>query len=83
MIIKLRWNYKGGFYKGYINYSPESGFQFIVRSNARSRKVDFIVPLPYFKQNWTTLMRDDILFPGQSTVSSFLKSAASDKINPF
>ena len=68
-------DYKGVFYKGYINYSPENGFQFIVRRNARSRKVDFSVPFPDFKQHWTTLLGDNILFSGHSTVSSFLKPA--------
>ena len=37
----------------------------------------FTVPLHEFKQHWTTILRDDILFPGHSTVSSFLKSATS------
>ena len=46
---KVMMDHKGGFYKGYINYSSESGFQFIVRRNSRSRKVDFSVPLPDFK----------------------------------
>ena len=41
-------DHKGEFHKGYIKYSPENGFQFIVRRNARSRKVDFSVPLPDF-----------------------------------
>ena len=72
---------KGLFYKGYINYSPEHGFQFIVRRNSRSRNVYFSVPVPDFKQHWTTLLGDDILFPGHSTVSSFLTLATSE-INP-
>ena len=74
--------HKGALNKGYIKYSPENGFQFIVRRNARSRKVDFSVPLPDFKQHWTTLLGDNILFPVHSTVISFLKSATSDKKKP-
>ena len=74
--------HKGALHKGYINYPPVSGFQFIVRSNSRSRKVDFSVPLPDFIQHWTTLLVDDRLFPGHSTVSSFLKSATSCKNVP-
>ena len=46
---KVTMDHNGEFHKGYINYSPENGFQFIVRRNARSRKVDFSVPLPDFK----------------------------------
>ena len=75
-------DHKGDFQKGYINYSPETGLKFTVRRNARSIKVDFSVPLPYFKQHWTTLLGDDILFPVHSTVSSFLRLATSDKIPP-
>ena len=74
--------HKGGFHKGYINYYPASGFQFIVRSNSRSRKVDFSVPLPDFKQHWNTLLGYDRFFPVHSTVSSFLKSARSFKNTP-
>ena len=79
---KVTMDHKGKFHKGYINYSPENGVQFIVRRNARSRKVDFSVPLPDFKQHWTALLGDDRLFPGHSTVSSFLKSATSEKNDP-
>ena len=72
--------HKGTFHKGYINYSPGFGFQFTVRRNARSRKIDFTVPLPNFKQHWNTLLGGNILFPGHySTVSSFLKSETSCK----
>ena len=53
-----------------------------MRRNARSRKVDFSVPLPDFKQHWTTLLGDYRLFPGHSTVVSFLKSATFDKNSP-
>ena len=45
-------------------------------------RVDFSVPLPDFKQHWTTLMGDNIFFLGHSTVSSFLKSATSCKNAP-
>ena len=72
----------GALHKGYINYSPKVGSQFIARRNARSRKVDFTVKLPDFKQNWTNLLRDDRLFPGHFRVSSFLKSATPCKNAP-
>ena len=75
-------DHKGEFHKGYINYSPEFGFQLIVRWNAGSRNIDFTVPLPDFKQHWNTLLGYYILFPGHSTVRSFLKSATSFKNTP-
>ena len=74
---KVTMDHKGASHKGCINYYPEFGFQFIVRWNAKSRKIDFTVPLPDFKHHCTTLLGDDRLFPGHSTVSSFLKSATS------
>ena len=79
---KITMNQKGELQKGYINYSPESGFQFIFRSNARSRNIDFSVPLLDFKKHWTTIQGDDRFFPGHYTVRSFLKSATTWKIHP-
>ena len=55
---------KGKLYKGYIHNSPEFGSQFAVRLNARSLKIYFTVPLPYFKQNWMILIGEDLLFTG-------------------
>ena len=74
--------HKGVFHKGYINHSPEFGFKFLVIRNARSRKIDFTVPLLDFTQQWTTLIGEDILFPVYSTVSPFLKSATTSKNKP-
>ena len=74
--------HKGAFNKGCIINSPENGFQFIVRINARSRKVDFSVPLPDFKQHWTTLLGDNRMFTSHSTVFSFLTFITSDKNPP-
>ena len=42
---KVTMDHKGVFHKVQINYSPKSGFQFIVRMNARPRKVYFSVPI--------------------------------------
>ena len=75
-------DHKGEFHKGYINYSPKFGFQFIVRQNSRSRKFYFTIPLPDFKQHCTKLIGDDIFFPSHSTVSSSLKAATSCKNEP-
>ena len=74
-------DHNGAFRQVYINYSPEFGFQFLVRRNARYRKIDFTVPLPDFK-NWTTLIGEDILFTGHSTVISFLTSAMKSANDP-
>ena len=75
-------DHKEALHRGYINYSPENGFHFIFRRNSSSRKVYFSVPLTDFKQNWTNLLGDKILFPINLTVRSFLKSTTSDKNAP-
>ena len=74
--------HNGILHNGYTNYSPEFGFQFIVIRNSRPRYIYFTSPLPNFRQHWTTLLGDNILFPGHSKVSSFLKSATSCKNSP-
>ena len=71
-------DYQGSFHKGYLKHSPEGGFRFEVRRNPRSRQADWSTPLPQFKQSWTTLVGEDILIPGHSTVSSFLKASTSN-----
>jgi hypothetical protein len=71
-------DHNGTYHKGYTQFTPEGGFHFVVRRNARSTKVDWSVPLPNFKQNWTTLLGDDVLFPSHSTVSSFLRANSSN-----
>ena len=81
-ITKSRWTTKGGFHKGCINYSPEFVFQYSVRRNACSRNIYFTVPVPDFKQNWRTLIGDDLLFTGRSTVSSFLKLVTTSTNTP-
>ena len=42
----------------------------------------FTIPLPDLKQNCTTLIGDDILFPVYSTVSPLLKSATTSTNAP-
>ena len=52
------------------------------QKESKVKKDWFSVPLPDFKQKWTTLLGDDRFFPGHSTVSSLLKPATSDKNPP-
>ena len=75
---KVTFDHKGTFHKGFLQHSDAYGFHFEARRNIRSKRVDWTVPLPNFKQHWTTLVGDDILFPGHTAVSSFLKSATAD-----
>ena len=71
--------HKGGLHKGYINYSPEGGFQFVVRWNARYGKVNFTVPLTNFKQHLTTLLGDDILSPCPPSLCKSLDPSNPDR----
>ena len=75
---KVTFDHNGAFHKGFLQHSNKHIFQFQVRRNIRSTKVDWSVPLSNFKQHWTTLVGDDILFPVHTTVSSFLKSATAN-----
>ena len=70
---------KGGFHKVYIHFSPKLWFQFAVRHNLCSRKIYFTILIPDFKQNWTTLVVDAILFYVHSIVGSSLKSSMTSK----
>jgi hypothetical protein len=70
---KITVDHNGAFHKGFIHHSPTLGFHVAVKRNLRSNKVDFTVPLPSFRQNWSSLVGDNVILPGHSTVSSFLR----------
>ena len=69
---KITFEHEGTYHKGYLKNSPEQGFEFIVRRNLRSKKIDFTVSLPNFTHNWTNLLAEETLLFGHTTVSSFL-----------
>ncbi|KAL7549847.1 hypothetical protein ACHAWF_013106, partial [Thalassiosira exigua] len=75
---KLTMDHEGSFHKGYLGHTPEGGFRFEVRRNLRSTKIDRTVPLPDFHVQWPTLLGEDVLIPGHSTVSTFLKPSTSN-----
>eukprot|EP00956_Cyclotella_meneghiniana_P012602 scaffold17913_cov36-Cyclotella_meneghiniana.AAC.1 len=70
---KITYEHEGTYLKGYLSYTEHDGFEFVVRRNARSKKVDFKVPLPDFSRTWTTLLAEERLLFGHTTVSSFLR----------
>ena len=75
---KVTMDHNGAFHKEFLSHSPEYGFQFVIKRNLRSTKVDFTIPLPNFQQNWPTLVGENILIPGHSTVSSFHRPNSSN-----
>jgi hypothetical protein len=68
---KITFHHNGSFQKGFLEYSPEHRFQFVMKRNLHSIKVDYMVPLPDFKHNGPSLVGNNIVLPGHSTVSSF------------
>ena len=77
---KVTMDHDGAFHKGCIHYLSEGGFKFIDCRNSQSRTIDWSVLLPNFKQTWSTLLGDDIIVPGHSTVSSFLCSNTPNNV---
>jgi hypothetical protein len=75
---KVTIDHNGAFQKGFLHYSPSAGFHVAIGRNLQSNKIDFTILLPSFRQNWSSLVGDNILLPGHTTVSSFLRSNTSN-----
>jgi hypothetical protein len=75
---KITMDYNGSYQKGFLQYSPEAGFSFTVKRNLRSSKVDTRVPLPDFRQSWSTLVGENVILPGHTSISSFLRPNSSN-----
>jgi hypothetical protein len=69
---KVTTDHNGAFHKGFIHHSPSAGYHVAIKRNLWSNKINFTVPLPNFRQDWSSLVGDNILLPGHTTVSSFL-----------
>ena len=63
-----------------MHYSDQGGFAFVHRKAARSKRVEWSVPLPDLRRNWTALVGDDTLIPGHGAVSSFLRPNSSNNV---
>ena len=79
---KVTLDYNGSFHKGFLSHTPEGGFVFECRCNLWSSKIDWTVHLPDFIQQWTTLMGENVIFPGHTQVSSFLCPSTSNNAPP-
>jgi hypothetical protein len=69
---KVTLDHEGSHHKGFVVHSPKTSYYFGVKSILCSTKVDFTVPLLDFHQHWPTLVGNNIIIPGHTTVSSFL-----------
>ena len=74
---KVTFDHNGAFHKGYLIHSQEHGFSFEYCHHPQATYPEWAVPLPNFLLSWPTLMAEDLLFPGHSTVSSFLRPSST------
>ena len=79
---KVTFDHNGAFHKGYLIYNKDHGFSFEYRRHARATKPEWTVPLPNFILNWPNLLADDLLFPGHSSISTFLRPSSSATKEP-
>ena len=75
---KITLDHEGQFVKGFLSHHEKEGFTFDVRRNSRSAKVDWQVTLTDLPRTWSTLVGEDLLLPGHSTVSSFLRPSTKN-----
>jgi hypothetical protein len=75
---KITIDHNGAFHKGYLEHSPEGGFQFSACRAPYSKKALWSVPLPDFTRNWYSMVAENIIIPGHTTVSSFLHPNSSN-----
>ena len=75
---KVTLEHNGSFHKSFLSHTPEGGFVFECWRNLWSNKIDWTVHLSDFIQQWTTLMGENVIFPGHTQVSSFLRPSTSN-----
>ena len=75
---KITIDHQGAFHKGYLDHSPEGGFMFVSKCAASSKKILWSVPLPDFSRQWYSMVGENIIIPGHSTVSTFLRPNSSN-----
>ena len=80
--FKVTMDHEGEFHKGYIYFYPDLGFQLDVPRNTHSSKIDLSVSFQHFKQNWTTLLGKDIIFPGHFTSRLLLRLSTTSENAP-
>jgi hypothetical protein len=63
---KVTIDHNSAFHKGFIHHSPSAGYRVTIKRNLCS------------SQDWSSFVSDNILLPGHTTVSSFLRSNTSN-----
>ena len=76
---KLTTDHRWSFHNGCLRYVPQGGFCCEICRNPHSRKVEFSVPLPDFARSWANMDGNNVLVPGQGTVSTCLRASTSAK----
>eukprot|EP00956_Cyclotella_meneghiniana_P020999 scaffold37679_cov76-Cyclotella_meneghiniana.AAC.13 len=75
---KITIDHQGAFHKGYLDHTIEGGFQFVAKRAPNSKKHLWSVPLPDFTHQWYSMVAENVIIPGHSTVSSFLRPNSSN-----
>eukprot|EP00956_Cyclotella_meneghiniana_P015762 scaffold24459_cov75-Cyclotella_meneghiniana.AAC.3 len=75
---KITLDHRGAFHKGYLDHTPEGGFSFVAKRAPNSKKHLWSVPLPDFSHQWYSMVAENLILPGHSTVSSFLRPNSSN-----
>jgi hypothetical protein len=75
---KVTIDHNGTFHKGFLDHSPEGGFQFIAKRTATAKTVLWLLPLPNFGREWYSMVAEDLIIPGHSTVSTYLRPNSSN-----
>jgi hypothetical protein len=74
---KITIDHQGAFHKGYLDHTFEGGFVFAYKRAPNAKKPLWTVPLPDFSRQWYSMVAENVIIPGHSTVSSFLRPNSS------
>jgi transposase InsO family protein len=75
---KITLDHQGAFHKGYLDHTFEGGFVFAYKRAPNAKKPLWTVPLPDFSRQWYSMVAENIIIPGHSMVSSFLRPNTSN-----
>jgi hypothetical protein len=75
---KVTIDHNGAFHKGFLDHTPEGGFRFVAKCNATAKTILWSVPLLDFGREWCSMVADNLIIPGHSTVSSYLRPNSSN-----
>ena len=75
---KVTLDHNGSYHKGFVHYSRENGFDFVVKCNLHSSKVSWSTPIHDFERNLIALFQKHMLHHGHTTFRSLLCSTTTN-----